>query len=110
MTNQDNHDLTLANPTASGILAVSLLVFFWRSPGVFIASFPFSSVNLLVNFDEIPLFSATPDNLPMSLGLLLANSLTPSWQTLDTFGELPMHSWRVPNRIDPMHGLDLGQS
>ncbi|RRT33967.1 hypothetical protein B296_00047951 [Ensete ventricosum] len=45
------------------------------------------------------LFSATPNNLSVSLGLLLANSLIPFWQAPDTLDELPMHSWRVPNRI-----------
>ncbi|RZS05172.1 hypothetical protein BHM03_00035637 [Ensete ventricosum] len=44
-------------------------------------------------------FLAIPDNLPVSLSLLLVNSLTPSWQAPNTLGELPMHSWRVPNRI-----------
>ncbi|RRT32170.1 hypothetical protein B296_00041764, partial [Ensete ventricosum] len=38
-------------------------------------------------------FLATPDKLPASLGLLLANSLPPSWQAPDTLGELPTHSW-----------------
>ncbi|RZS00822.1 hypothetical protein BHM03_00030595 [Ensete ventricosum] len=55
------------------------------------------------------LFSATPDNLPVSLGLLLANSLVPSWQAPDTLGELATHSWRVPNRIvrTPARWIDL---
>ncbi|RZR79604.1 hypothetical protein BHM03_00005351 [Ensete ventricosum] len=44
-------------------------------------------------------FSAIPNNLSASLGLLLANSLALSYQTPDTLGELPTHSWRVPNRI-----------
>ncbi|RZR83815.1 hypothetical protein BHM03_00010542 [Ensete ventricosum] len=46
-----------------------------------------------------PLLSATPDNLPVSLDLLLVNSLAPSLQAPDTLGELPKHSKRVPNRI-----------
>ncbi|RRT66983.1 hypothetical protein B296_00013385 [Ensete ventricosum] len=47
----------------------------------------------------VQLVSATLDNLTTSLGLLSANSLMPSWQTLDTLGELPTHSKRVRNRI-----------
>ncbi|RWV90360.1 hypothetical protein GW17_00047448 [Ensete ventricosum] len=44
-------------------------------------------------------FSATPDNLSISLGLLPTNSPAPSWQAPDTLGKLPVHSRRVPNRI-----------
>ncbi|RRT32770.1 hypothetical protein B296_00058899, partial [Ensete ventricosum] len=44
-------------------------------------------------------FSATPDNLPVSLDLLPANSLAPSWQAPDTMDELPTHSRGVPKRI-----------
>ncbi|RRT34137.1 hypothetical protein B296_00045084 [Ensete ventricosum] len=54
-------------------------------------------------------FSATPDNLPASLDLLLANSLVPSWQTSNTLGKLLTHSWRVSKCIDSMHRLNLGQ-
>ncbi|RZR84493.1 hypothetical protein BHM03_00011344 [Ensete ventricosum] len=43
----------------------------------------------------------------LCLDLLLANSLAPSWQTPDTLGELPTHSWRVPKRIDSMYGLNI---
>ncbi|RWW47009.1 hypothetical protein BHE74_00047034 [Ensete ventricosum] len=53
MTNQDNQDLTPANPAASDILAVSHLVFFRRCPDVFSASFPIPSKNLIANSDEI---------------------------------------------------------
>ncbi|RRT49558.1 hypothetical protein B296_00040813 [Ensete ventricosum] len=45
------------------------------------------------------IFSATLDNLPASLSLLLANSLAPSWQALDSPGKLQMHSWLVLNCI-----------
>ncbi|RWV93974.1 hypothetical protein GW17_00043532 [Ensete ventricosum] len=55
MTNKLNQDLTSTNPTASGILATSLPVFFWRSPDVFLASFTIPSADLLANFGEIPL-------------------------------------------------------
>ncbi|RWV93193.1 hypothetical protein GW17_00044371 [Ensete ventricosum] len=69
MTNQDNQDLTLANPTASDILAVSHLVFFRRSPGVLPASFLIPSANLLANSDEIPLHRPNPDPmLKLDLG------------------------------------------
>ncbi|RZR99424.1 hypothetical protein BHM03_00028966 [Ensete ventricosum] len=64
----------------------------------------------LLTVARILCFSATPDNLPVSLDLLLANSLLLSWQAPDTLGELSTHSWRVSNRIDSMHGLDFGQS
>ncbi|RRT32051.1 hypothetical protein B296_00030170, partial [Ensete ventricosum] len=33
-----------------------------------------------------------------------------SRQTPDTLSKLLMHSWRVPNLLDSMHGLNLGQS
>ncbi|RZR79462.1 hypothetical protein BHM03_00005191 [Ensete ventricosum] len=49
-------------------------------------------------------FSAIPGNLPVSLGLLLANSLASSLQTPNTLSELPMHSCIVIGRSsdDPM--------
>ncbi|RZS28810.1 hypothetical protein BHM03_00062457 [Ensete ventricosum] len=56
-------DLTPVNPAASGILAVSLPIFFWRSPDVFPTSFSIPSVNLLANFGEIPLHH--PNSGPM---------------------------------------------
>ncbi|RWV77291.1 hypothetical protein GW17_00061899 [Ensete ventricosum] len=112
MTNQDNQYLTPANPTASGILAVSFLIFFRQSPGVFPASFSIPSANLLANFGEIPLHRPNPDSMhKLDLGPLSScNSIAPIIQTPDTLDELPTHSWRVPNRIDLMYGLDLGQS
>ncbi|RWW53075.1 hypothetical protein BHE74_00040466 [Ensete ventricosum] len=55
MTDQDNQDLTPVNPITFGILAVSHLVFFLRSPSVFLASFLIPSANLLANFGKIPL-------------------------------------------------------
>ncbi|RWV87830.1 hypothetical protein BHE74_00049840 [Ensete ventricosum] len=71
MTNKLNQDLTPANPTASGILAVSLLVFFRRFPNVFPASFPITLANLLANFGEIPLHC-------LNLGPMLKLDLGPS--------------------------------
>ncbi|RWV80375.1 hypothetical protein GW17_00058365, partial [Ensete ventricosum] len=49
--------------------------------------------------EAAPRFSATLGNLLTSLGLLLANSLAPSWQAPDTLGELLKHSWQVLNHI-----------
>ncbi|RWW83959.1 hypothetical protein BHE74_00007483 [Ensete ventricosum] len=68
MTKQDNQDLTSANPVAFDILAVSLPVFYRRSPGMFLVSFPILSMNLLENFDEIPLHR-------LNLGLMLKLNL-----------------------------------
>ncbi|RRT46381.1 hypothetical protein B296_00033963 [Ensete ventricosum] len=56
----------------------------------------------LVHFKTFPIptsLSATLDNLSVSLGLLLANSLAPSKQAPDTLGKLLTHSWRVPNHV-----------
>ncbi|RWW16549.1 hypothetical protein GW17_00019562 [Ensete ventricosum] len=44
---------------------------------------------------EVDVFSANPDNLSVSLDLLSANSLAPSWQAPGTLGKLPTHSKRV---------------
>ncbi|RZS23796.1 hypothetical protein BHM03_00056777 [Ensete ventricosum] len=47
------------------------LVFFRRSPGVFPVSFPIPSVNLLANFDKIPLYHLNPGPMPkLDLGPL----------------------------------------
>ncbi|RWW03526.1 hypothetical protein GW17_00033311 [Ensete ventricosum] len=68
MTNQDNQDLTFANPAASGILAVSLPVFFRQSLSVFPTSFPIPSANLLANFGEIPLHRLNPTDAQIDHG------------------------------------------
>ncbi|RRT33955.1 hypothetical protein B296_00049632 [Ensete ventricosum] len=73
------YDPTSTNPVASGILAISSLVFFWRSPFMFPMSFPIPSVNLLANSRRDPTASSEPDLMPkLDLGPLSGcNSIDP---------------------------------
>ncbi|RRT48093.1 hypothetical protein B296_00007465 [Ensete ventricosum] len=87
-----NPNLTPANPVASSILTVSLLVFFQRSPHVFPARFVILSANLLANFNEIPLHRPNPGPmLKLNLGpSSCCNSIYPV--IVNTLDELPTHS------------------